>query len=165
ADAMHAAARAAGARMEALGGPRALADPALDSFVFEIDDGRRRKIAAADARARGAGVVLSPSVALRAAVQDGVFPTVAMACGPGELAYIMQLKEVFAGVNVRAAAPATRFTATWLPPAAVALADAGGGDAWDVVAHTDAVLARVAETRVPGELQRAVAGARAAVDQ
>ena len=110
-------------------------------------------------------MVLSPSVALRAAVQDGVFPTVAMACGPGELAYLMQLREVFEAVGVHAAAPAVRFSATWLPPAAVALAEAAGGDAWDVVAHTDAVLGRVAETRVPGELQRALAAARAAADQ
>jgi bacillithiol biosynthesis cysteine-adding enzyme BshC len=165
ADGLHAAARAAGARMEALTGRRALADAALDSFVFEVRDGRRYKVSAADALARGASAVLSPSVALRAAVQDGVFPTVAMACGPGEIAYLMQLTEVFAGVGVKQAAPALRFGATWLPPAAVALADAAGGDAWDVVTHTDAVLARVAETRVPTELQQALAAARAAVDQ
>ena len=165
ADTMHAAARAAGARLEVLAGRRALADAALDSFVFEVGEGGRKKIAAAEARARGAAVQLSPSVALRAAVQDGVFPTVAMACGPGELAYLMQLCEVFDAVGVRAAAPAMRFSATWLPPEAVALAEAAGGDAWDVVAHTDAVLARVAETRVPGELQRALAAARAAADQ
>ena len=168
AEGLHAAVRAAGARVEALAGRRALADAALESFVFEISDSRRRKIDAAAARARGAGVVLSPSVALRAAVQDGVFPTVAMACGPGELAYLMQLREVFDAVGVRAAAPALRFSATWLPPAAVALAEAaGGGDmgAWEVVAHTDAVLARLAEAHVPAELQRALAAARAAADQ
>jgi len=165
AEALHAAVRAAGARLEALTGRQALADAALESFVFEVSDGRRRKIAAADARARGAAVVLSPSVALRAAIQDGVLPTVAMACGPGELAYLVQLREVFDAVGVRAAAPALRFSATWLPPAAVALAEAAGGDAWEVVAHTDAVLARLAEARVPGELHRALAAARTAADQ
>src|SRR4029077_14329433 len=144
-------------RLESLGSERALSDASLDSFVFAIEDSRRTKITAADARARGAGVTLAPSVALRAVVQDGVFPTVAMACGPGELAYLMQLKEVFAAVGVRAAAPALRFGATWLPAAAVALADAAGGDAWEVVARTDAVLARLAETRVPGDVQRALA--------
>jgi len=165
ADELHAAGRRAGARIEALAGRRALTDAALDSFVFEIRDGHRRKLDAGEARARGAGVVLSPSVALRPAVQDGVFPTVAMACGPGELAYLMELKEVFAGVGVRAAAPALRLGATWLPPAAVELVEAAGGDAWEVVAHTDAVLARLAEAHVPGELQRALAAARAALDQ
>jgi uncharacterized coiled-coil protein SlyX len=55
-----------------------------------------------------------------------------------------------------------------MPAPALALDEAAGGDtasAWDVVAHTDAVLARVAETRVPGELQRALAASRAAADQ
>ena len=165
ADGLHAAARAAGNRMEALTGRRALNDAALDSFVFEVRDGRRQKLAPAEARARGGAVTLSPSVALRPAVQDGVFPTVAMACGPGEIAYLMQLREVFAGVGVRSAAPAPRFGATWLPPAAVSLVEAAGGDAWEVVTHTDAVLARLAETHVPADLQQAVAAARAAVDQ
>lgn len=165
ADALHAAARTAGARMEALTGRRALNDASLESFVFEVQDGRRQKVAAADARARSAAITLSPSVALRPAVQDGVFPTVAMACGPGEIAYLMQLREVFELVGVRAAAPAVRFGATWLPPAAVSLVEAAGGDVWEVVTHTDAVLARVAETHVPGELQQALAAARAAVDQ
>ena len=165
ADPAHAAVRTAGSRLETLGGRSVLADAALESFVFEVLDGRRRKIAPEAARARGATAVLSPSVALRAAVQDGVLPTVAMACGPGELAYLAQLREVFDAVGVRAAAPALRFSATWLPPAAVALAEAAGGDAWEVVAHTDAVLARLAEAHVPGELQRALASTRAAADQ
>jgi len=165
ADPAHAAVRTAGSRLETLGGRSVLADAALESFVFEVLDGRRQKIAPDAARARGTAAVLSPSVALRAAVQDGVLPTVAMACGPGELAYLAQLREVFDAVGVRAAAPALRFSATWLPPAAVALAEAAGGDAWEVVAHTDAVLARLAEAHVPGELQRALASTRAAADQ
>ena len=174
ADALHAAVRTAGTRLEALGGRRALADAALESFVFEVLDGRRQKIAPEVARARGNAVVLSPSVALRAAVQDGVLPTVAMACGPGELAYLAQLREVFEALGVRAAAPALRFSATWLPPEAVALIEAAGGgatggassaSAWEAVTHTDAVLARLAEAHVPGELQRALAATRAAADQ
>ncbi len=79
-------------------------------------------------------------MALRPVVQDGVLPTVAMACGPGELAYLAQLREVFEGLDVRAACPVPRFSATWLPPAAIALSRASGADPWDVVAATDAVV-------------------------
>ena len=165
ADALHAAARSAGARMEALTGKRALNDASLESFVFRIEGEARFKIAAAEARAGGGTLTLSPSVALRPAVQDGVFPTVAMACGPGEIAYLMQLREVFDGVGVRAAAPAVRFGATWLPSEACALLEAASCEPWELVTHTDAVLARVAETRVPSSVHDALAAARLAVDQ
>jgi uncharacterized protein YllA (UPF0747 family) len=165
AESLQRAAREAGERLERASGRRPLPDASLESFVFEVDGARRRKIAAADARARGPAVTLSPSVALRPAVQDGVFPTVAMACGPGEIAYLMQLREVFAGVGVEPAAPAVRFGASWLPAAAFELAEAAGADAWEVVTHTDAVLARVAERRVPTALHEALADARISVEQ
>jgi len=162
ADALHAAAHAAGGRLEALAGRRPLAEGALESFVFEIAGGRRRKLSAAEARARGAAAVLSPSVALRPAVQDAVFPTVAMACGPGEIAYLAQLREVFEGVGARPALPVPRFGATWLPPEALELAAAAGAEPWEVVTAADAVLARVAGTRVPPELEGELVRARAA---
>jgi len=162
APALHAAARAAGARLQALLGRHPLADGALESFVFEVADGRRHKLSADEARARGAAVTLSPSVALRPAVQDGVFPTVAMACGPGEIAYLAQLREVFEGVGVRPAIPVPRFGATWLPPEAVALAVAAGAEPWEVVTGADAVVARVAQARLPAEIEAELSRARAA---
>ena len=86
-----------------------------------------------------------------------------MACGPGEIAYLAQLREVFEGLRVAAACPVPRLGITWLPPAAVALVEAAGAEPWEVVAGTDAVLRRLAERSVPGdaraELERARAGA------
>ena len=149
AEALAEAARAAGARLEASMGRRPLADAALESFVFVVEGGVRHKISAADARRLGPDAALVPSVALRPAVQDGVFPTVAMACGPGELAYLAQLREIFEGVGVRAACPVPRFGATWLPRAAVLLLEASGADPWRVVTATDQVLRALAEAHVP----------------
>ncbi len=126
--------------------------------MFEIADGARHKISAADALARGAGVTLSPSVALRPAVQDGVFPTVAMAVGPGEIAYLAQLREVFEGVGVAPAMLVPRFGATWLPPEALALIEASGADPWRVVADTDAVLAELAGEARAGRARGRTAG-------
>ena len=162
-DALSTAARRAGERLQAIAGRHPLSDATLDSFVFEISDGQRRKLAAAQAKALGSQVTLSPGVALRPAVQDGVFPTVVMACGPGELAYLLQLREVFEGVGVRAAAAAPRFSATWLPPAAIELIEAAGCEPWEVVAHADAVIARVAAARLPRDVAAALAQARSAV--
>ena len=152
-------ARTAGAVLAGRIGRVPLADQALDSFVFAIDDGVRRKLSVDEARARPG--TLSPSVALRPVVQDAVLPTVAMACGPGELAYLAQLREVFEALEVRAAAPVPRFAATWLPPAAVSLLDASGADPWEAVAATDAVLKQHAERQVPAELRAELTAARA----
>lgn len=163
------AARRAGARLDALGVRRALSDASLDSFVFRIDGDARRKLSAAEARAAGAGVPLTPSVALRPAVQDGVLPTIGMAVGPGELAYLAQLREVFEAVGVEPAAPVPRFGATWLPADAVELIEAAGTEPWRVVVQTDAVLASLAESQVPAEaraaLDRARDEARAGLDR
>jgi bacillithiol synthase len=159
-DAMTAAARRSGVALEGVIGRRPLSEAALESFVFAIENGRRRKIGPAEARALAAGTTLSPSVALRPAVQDAVLPTVAMACGPGEIAYLAQLEEVFAGLGVRAASPVPRMGATWLPQAAVTLMEASGADPWMVVAATDQVLRRHAESRVPAVLGEALADLR-----
>lgn len=156
------AARRAGDVLEARGHRRALADVALDSFVFAIEDGGRRKVMPDEARAAGDSLVLSPSVALRPAVQDGVLPTVAMTCGPGELAYLAQLKEVFAGVGVDPAAPVPRFSATWLPGAAVELLETTGADPWTMVSSSDAVVRAHAESLVPAEPRAALERAHAA---
>jgi len=160
ADALAAMVRRAGDALEATVGRRPLAGPALDSFVFAIEDGARRKVTPAEARSAGAAMTLSPSVALRATVQDGVFPTVAMACGPGEIAYLAQLREVFDRLGVRGACVVPRFAATWLPPAAVGLIEATGVDPWEVVIATDAVLRGAAEGRVPAEVRDELRRAR-----
>ena len=160
-----AAARAAGERLEALTGRRPLPDAALESFVFAVEGGARRKLTLAEARGAAGRGALSPSVALRPAVQDAVLPSVAMACGPGEIAYLAQLREVFAALEVAPACPVPRPGATWLPPAAAELLAASGADAWELVADADAVLRRLAERDVPagprGDLEAAHAGALA----
>ena len=169
ADALAGAARGAGAWLEQRIGRRPLSDAALESFVFALEDGARRKLSPAGALALPASAALSPSVALRPVVQDAVFPTVAMACGPGEIAYLAQLREVFEGLGVAAACPVPRLGATWLPPAAVALAAAAAADPWEVVAGADAVLRRLSEQSVPagarGDLERARAGALAGLER
>ena len=157
------AARRAGDWLEARTGRRPLSDAALESFVFAIEDGRRRKLSPAEALAAQGAWTLSPSVALRPVVQDAVFPTVAMACGPGEIAYLAQLREVFEILGVAAACPVPRLGVTWLPPAAVALIEAAKADPWEVVAGADAVLRRLGEESLPAgpraDLERARADA------
>ena len=155
-EAIAGAVRSAGAELEKEIGRRPLNDAALDSFVFAIEEGRRRKVSPQEARSLPASVPLSPSVALRPVIQDGVLPTAAMACGPGELAYLTQIQGVFDGLGVLAAIPVPRFGATWLPPAAIDLLATTGADPWLVVAATDQVLRQHAEKRVPERLTRSL---------
>ncbi len=168
-EALAGAARRAGAWLESHTGRRPLADTALESFVFAIEDGARHKLTLAEARALPASRPLSPSVALRPVVQDAVFPTVAMACGPGELAYLAQLTEVFESLGVRSACAVPRFGATWLPPAAVAFLETSGADPWEMVAAADTVLRRVSERAIPpgvlASLERAHAAALEGLDR
>lgn len=154
------AVRRAGDRLEQRFGKRPLDGPTLDSFVFEIEDSRRRKVTIDEARKSPRERALSPNVALRASLQDGVFPTIAMACGGAEIAYLAQLREVFEGVGVKPAAPAPRLTATWLPPAAVALLEASGADPAQLVTATDAVLKAFAEREVPAPARLALEESR-----
>ena len=161
AEELGAAARASGQWLEERMGRRPLADSALESFVFRIDDGVRRKLTIDEARRLGPNAVLSPSVALRAALQDSVFPTVAMACGAAEIAYLAQLREVFEGLGVRPASPVPRLTATWLPAGAVELTDAARVTPWDVVVGADGVLKDLAERSVPADAREDLDRARA----
>jgi uncharacterized protein YllA (UPF0747 family) len=147
------AVRAAGDWLESRVGERPLSDPGLDSFVFRIAEGARTKVTPDEARALGRDAVLSPSVALRPAVQDGVFPTVAMSCGAAEASYLTQLRDVFEGVGVRAASPVPRVSLTLLPPAGVELIDATGARVEDIVLDTDGVLRRYAESQTPAEVR------------
>jgi hypothetical protein len=96
---------------------------------------------------------LTPNVALRAVVQDGVLPTVAMAVGPGEAGYLAQLREVFQGLGVRPACAVPRFAATWLPEAARELLEASGADTGSLITSTDAVIRRHAESLVPDDVR------------
>jgi len=157
-EALGALARRAGDELERRLGRRPLSDAALESFVFAIEDGKRHKQSPAGARV--AGRTLSPSVALRPVVQDAVLPTVAMACGPGEAAYLAQLREVFEALGLRPACPVPRFSATWLPRAAVELIEASGAAPEEVVLGADAVLRGHAERQVPEAARAALERAR-----
>ncbi len=155
-----AAARAAGAWLEEQGARRALPDAALESFVFALEDGVRRKLTLAEARGAAGRGTLVPSVALRPVVQDAVLPSVAMTCGPGEIAYLAQLREVFGGLDVRAACLLPRLGVTWLPPAATALLAASDAEPWELVSDADAVLRRLAEREIPAAARAELEAAR-----
>jgi bacillithiol biosynthesis cysteine-adding enzyme BshC len=106
----------------------------------------------------------SPNVLLRPIVQDTLFPTVAYVAGPNELAYLGQLKPVYAHFGVPMPLMVPRVSATLLDSAGVRFL--GKHDVALEVLHAqdESVLNHLLEAALPGEVERAFQAAAAAID-
>ena len=125
-------ARSAGDRLRQAGF-HAQVDPPANGVSLFLQDGDRRAFrmdgdrlrAGDDARDRAAwldrlradAASFSPNVLLRPIVQDRLFPTVCYVAGPNELAYVAQLKPVYAHFGVPMPLFAPRLSATLVDPA------------------------------------------------
>ena len=129
-------AAAAGAAMVARGYHMQVTPHERAAALFDLADGRQgiraegdrfligdepRAVGRADLLARVAAHPedFSPNVLLRPLVQDTLFPTVCYVSGPNELAYLGQLKEVYAAFGVPMPLMQPRATATVLDSAGV----------------------------------------------
>lgn len=103
------AVRERAAEREAAGWPAALDPAARESGIFARRDGLRVKI---DAAELDSGAALrwtwTPSVLLRAVVQDSLLAPVAAVLGPGEMAYHAEIAPVYELLGVTAARPVPR---------------------------------------------------------
>ena len=120
-------ARSAGDRLRDAGF-HAQVDPPANGVALFLQDGDRRALridgerlrAGDDARDRAVwldrlradAARFSPNVLLRPIVQDRLFPTVCYVAGPNELAYLAQLKPVYAHFGVPMPLVAPRLSAT-----------------------------------------------------
>ena len=107
----------------------------------------------------------SPNVLLRPIVQDALFPTVAYVSGPNELAYLGQLREVYARFGVPMPIIYPRASATIVDPATVKFLERYDLELADLQPRDDAVLNRLLAAQIPAELEAALAAADAAVDE
>ena len=73
---------------------------------------RKTTVAALVEEAAGSPEHFSPNVLLRPVVQDAIFPTICYVAGPNELAYLGQLREVYARFGVAMPLMYQRATAT-----------------------------------------------------
>ncbi len=106
----------------------------------------------------------SPNVLLRPIVQDTLFPTVAYVAGPNELAYLGQLKPVYAHFGVPMPLMVPRVSATLLDSAGVRFLGKHGVALEALHAQDESVLNHLLEAALPGEVDHAYQAAAAALD-
>jgi bacillithiol biosynthesis cysteine-adding enzyme BshC len=116
----------------------------------------------AEVRSNPAG--FSPNVLLRPIVQDTLFPTIAYVAGPNELAYLGQLKPVYAHFGVPMPLMVPRVSATLLDSAGVRFLARHDVALESLHAQDESVLNRLLEAALPGDVEAALHAAAAALD-
>ncbi|HSL22302.1 MAG TPA: bacillithiol biosynthesis cysteine-adding enzyme BshC [Vicinamibacterales bacterium] len=105
----------------------------------------------------------SPNVLLRPIVQDTLFPTVAYVSGPSELAYLGQLKQLYAHFDVPMPLMYPRASATLLDSASTRFLSRYGLPFEELRPQDEAALNRLLEAKLPASVEQALHAADAAV--
>ncbi len=107
----------------------------------------------------------SPNVLLRPIVQDTVFPTICYVAGPNELAYLGQLKEVYAHYGVPMPLMYQRATVTLADSATVRFLTKYDLPLTALRARDEAALNQLLESQLPPAVEQSLAAAAAAIDE
>ena len=164
----------AGAELAALG-YHAQASPAPGAVALFRLDGVRQTIRAIDGAFSTGGRTLdaetllagietdpvrfSPNVLLRPIVQDTLLPTVAYVAGPNELAYLGQLRRVYAAFDVPMPVIHPRASATIVDAATVRFLHRYDVDFAQLQPRDDAALNRLLALQIPEGIEQALAAA------
>ena len=171
-------ARSAGERLRDAGF-HAQVNPPKNGVALFLQDGDRRALrmdgerlrAGDDARDRGAwldrvradAALFSPNVLLRPIVQDRLFPTVCYVAGPNELAYLAQLKPVYAHFGVPMPLVATRLSATLVDASVMKFLRRTGIALAALQPQDESALNRLLGAQLPAAVEQALDGAGEAV--
>ena len=163
-----------GAELSALG-YHAQVSPAPGAVALFRLDGARRAIRAVDGTFSTGGLTLdaealladidtnparfSPNVLLRPIVQDTLLPTVAYVAGPNELAYLGQLRRIYAAFDVPMPVIHPRASATLVDAATVKFLNRYGVDFAQLQPRDDAALNRLLALQIPESIEQAIAAA------
>jgi uncharacterized protein YllA (UPF0747 family) len=147
----------AGAALEAIGLPRGFSPVQTAFGLFEALDGARRHLKPADgparlAEAEAGKAAFIPGAMLRPIAQDFVLPCLALVAGPGEIGYLAQLPGAFEVLGVEPSVVVPRWSATWLPAAALETAALADVTPEALVKDPDGALRPFLERGVPPEL-------------
>ena len=164
----------AGAELASLG-YHTQASPAAGSVALFQLDGTRQPIRAVDGTFSTGGRTLdastlladietdparfSPNVLLRPIVQDTLLPTVAYVAGPNELAYLGQLRRVYAAFDVPMPVIHPRASATIVDAATARFLNRYRVDFAELRPRDDAALNRLLALQIPESIEQAIAAA------
>ena len=98
----------------------------------------------------------SPNVLLRPLVQDTIFPTIAYIAGPNELAYLGQLRGVYAHFGVPMPLMLQRATATLVDSNVMRFLDKSGMPLASLRPQDEAALNQLLESQLPPTVERSL---------
>ncbi len=107
----------------------------------------------------------SPNVLLRPIVQDTVFPTICYVAGPNELAYLGQLKDVYAHFGVPMPLMYQRATATLADSATVRFLAKYELPLTALRAQDEAALNQLLHSQLPPTVEQSLAAVTSAIDE
>ena len=107
----------------------------------------------------------SPNVLLRPIVQDAIFPTIAYVAGPNELAYLGQLKAVYADFGVPMPLMYPRASATLVDSAGVRFLAKYNVPLEALHARDESTLNRLLESQLPPAVEQALQDADSTIEQ
>jgi len=107
---------------------------------------------------------LSPNVLLRPVVQDRLFPTVCYVAGPNELAYLGQLRTVYAHFNVPMPLITQRLSASVVDTAVLKFLHRQNIALEELQPRDEAALNRLLGAQLPDAVERAMSAVEHAVD-
>ncbi len=107
----------------------------------------------------------SPNVLLRPIVQDTVFPTICYVAGPNELAYLGQLKDVYAHFGVPMPLMYQRATATLADSATVRFLAKYELPLTALRAQDEAALNQLLHSQLPPSVEQSLAAVTSAIDE
>jgi bacillithiol biosynthesis cysteine-adding enzyme BshC len=134
-------------------------------------DGRARvgdhsmPVAALADEARQAPEHFSPNVLLRPIVQDTIFPTICYVAGPNELAYLGQLRNVYAGFGVPMPLMYQRATATLVDSATLRFLTRSELPLAALRPRDEAALNQLLESQLPPSVEHSLTGVASVVEE
>jgi len=171
ADELKSAVEAAGERMTELGYHAQITGGSLESWLFMLEDGIRKKVTPGAMEAIGRVIdespeSVSPNVALRPIWRESTLPTVCCVCGPSEVAYTLQLKDAYRMLGVRAPVLFPRLSSTLVPSEAEETAGEWSEKTLaELLSDFDAAQTRHYLRRVPRPAREAIENARKSLEE